>query len=61
MALINLKRPATLGALQDSGYTVQPVKDEMRTNLISKMHRGETLFPGIIGYEETVKIGRAHV
>src|SRR5205085_5283948 len=30
------------------------VKDELRGNLICKLQRGETLFPGIIGYEDTV-------
>jgi magnesium chelatase subunit I len=30
------------------------VKDEVRQNLIAKLRRGETLFPGIIGYDETV-------
>jgi magnesium chelatase subunit I len=44
----------TLGELKASGYAVRSVKDEMRSNLISKIRRGEKLFPGIIGYEETV-------
>ena len=30
------------------------VKDELRNNLICKIQRGETLFPGILGYEDTV-------
>jgi magnesium chelatase subunit I len=30
------------------------VKDEMRDNLILKLKRGEELFPGIVGYEDTV-------
>jgi magnesium chelatase subunit I len=30
------------------------VKDEVRLNLIAKLRRGETLFPGIIGYDDTV-------
>jgi magnesium chelatase subunit I len=30
------------------------VKDEVRQNLIAKLQRGDVLFPGIIGYEETV-------
>jgi magnesium chelatase subunit I len=44
----------TLGELRSSGYRVQPVKQEMRRNLIAKMRKGETLFPGILGFEETV-------
>jgi magnesium chelatase subunit I len=49
-----MKRPTTLGELKDSGYQVRMVKDEMRGNLIEKLQRKETLFPGIIGYEKTV-------
>jgi magnesium chelatase subunit I len=30
------------------------VKDELRENLLGKLSRGEPLFPGIVGYEETV-------
>src|SRR2546421_4739371 len=44
----------TLGELRKSGYTSRPVKQEIRDNLIRKLRRGETLFPGIIGYDETV-------
>ena len=47
-------RPSTLGELRSSGYKVRTVKQEMRTNLIEKMRKGDELFPGIIGYEETV-------
>src|SRR5688572_18173393 len=44
----------TLGELKASGYAVRSVKDEMRSNLIAKMRLGQRLFPGILGYEETV-------
>src|SRR6266446_10141776 len=47
-------RPRTIGELRESGYRVLPVKEEMRKNLIQKIRRGEELFPGIVGYEETV-------
>jgi magnesium chelatase subunit I len=30
------------------------VKDEMRANLIAKLRNGERLFPGILGYDESV-------
>src|SRR5712692_10390604 len=46
--------PKSLGELRDSGYRTRPVKAEMRHNLIEKIRAGEDLFPGIIGYEETV-------
>src|SRR5215212_854251 len=44
----------TLGALRASGYKSKPVKQEIRDNLVRKLQAGETLFPGIIGYDETV-------
>ena len=47
-------KPRTLGELRSSGYKVQTVKQEMRRNLIAKMRKGEDLFPGILGFEETV-------
>ena len=46
--------PKTLGELRATGYTVRPVKDEMRANLLDKLRRGERLFPGVVGYDETV-------
>ena len=46
--------PKTLGELKRSGYEPRSIKDEMRANLILKLKAGEKLFPGIIGYEESV-------
>jgi len=44
----------TLGELRRSGYRSRPVKQEIRDNLVCKLRSGEALFPGIIGYDETV-------
>src|SRR5882672_1407894 len=44
----------TLGELRATGYRITSVKDEMRRNLLAAIARGETLFPGIHGYERTV-------
>jgi magnesium chelatase subunit I len=52
--MANSSKPATIGQLRESGYRVLTVKDEMRQNLIRKMRAGEDLFPGIVGYEESV-------
>src|SRR4051794_15290406 len=49
-----MKQAKTLGELKASGYGVRSVKDEMRSNLIRKMRAGEKLFPGVVGYDETV-------
>lgn len=48
------ERPRTLGELRASGYQTETVKDEMRRNLITKIKAGEPLFPGILGYDDTV-------
>src|SRR5579862_4432454 len=44
----------TLGELRESGYQTRSVKAEMRNNLIQKIRGSENLFPGIIGYDDTV-------
>src|SRR5438477_2269839 len=45
----------TLGELRQlAGTGTRPVKQEIRDNLVRKLRAGERLFPGIIGYEETV-------
>ncbi len=46
--------PATLGQLRQTSYRYRSVKQELRENLINKMRSGETLFPGILGYRNTV-------
>jgi magnesium chelatase subunit I len=47
-------RPTTVGELRAAGYRSRAVKDEMRANLRVKLAAGETLFPGVLGYEDTV-------
>src|SRR5512140_2662182 len=51
--------PRTFGALRASSFSEaklagRTVKDEIRNNLICRVQRGENLFPGIVGYEDTV-------
>ena len=45
---------ATLGQLKEHGHRFIPVKDELRKNLIAKLKGGDELFPGIVGYRDTV-------
>src|SRR6202023_2660686 len=52
-------KPRTLGELKnipdfDAGSVSRSVKDEIRGNLLRLIERGEQLFPGIHGYEDTV-------
>ena len=44
----------TLGELKKSGYQPKSIKEEIRQNLIEKLKKHETTFPGIVGYEDTV-------
>jgi magnesium chelatase subunit I len=50
--------PSTVGALREAvaagRVPHRPVKDELRGNLIARLRAGTPLFPGIIGYEDTV-------
>src|SRR5260370_23575556 len=51
---MTIERATTLGELKASSFKSVSVKDEMRANLICKLKRREKLFPGIVGYDETV-------
>jgi magnesium chelatase subunit I len=44
----------TVGQLKASGYKPCSVKDELRRNVIRKLKAGEELFPGIVGYRQSV-------
>ena len=46
--------PATLGQLRASGYEPRGVKDELRANLLNRLRSGETAFPGIVGFDDSV-------
>jgi magnesium chelatase subunit I len=46
--------PRTLAELLASGWTSRSVKDELRDNLVAALERGDDLFPGVVGYEDTV-------
>jgi magnesium chelatase subunit I len=45
---------ATLGELRATGYISRPVKDELRANLLARLSSEQPVFPGIVGYDETV-------
>jgi len=58
--MTNRRMPQTLGELRaskdfsEARIAARSVKDELRENLIERLKTRETLFPGIIGYEDTV-------
>src|SRR6266550_2021772 len=55
----HMTKPATLGELQQTEWASparihRTVKDELRQNLICLLENGSALFPGIVGYQDTV-------
>jgi len=54
-----MSKPTTLGELNQTEWASparirRAVKDEMRANLVCLLENGSPLFPGIVGYEDTV-------
>src|SRR3954451_12857677 len=49
-----MTQPTTLGALRESGYRSRSVKTEIRENLLDRLRSGETAFPGIVGFDDSV-------
>jgi magnesium chelatase subunit I len=47
-------KPCTLRELHESGWVSRPVKREIHDNFLRMLSQGEELYPGIIGYEDTV-------
>jgi magnesium chelatase subunit I len=52
-----MAQPATLGDLRASGYRHRTVKEELRENLLAGLRRGDDLFPGLVGFEDSVLPG----
>src|SRR3954464_13636791 len=48
------QRPTTLKRLREAGWNSKPVKHELRDNYLAALRGGGALFPGIVGYDETV-------
>jgi magnesium chelatase subunit I len=44
----------TLGALRAQDYPDRTVKEELRDNLLLRLEAGEDLFPGVVGFAESV-------
>src|SRR5947207_7166599 len=51
---MTIERATTLGELKASDFNSVSVTGEMRANLICKLTRRQRLFPGMVGYDETV-------
>jgi len=48
------KKPGTIGELKAAGYRVRPLRQEMRHNLLEMIKSGKEIFPGIVGYSQSV-------
>ena len=46
--------PTNLADLRESGWRSKTVKQEMHDNFLAALMAGEELYPGIVGYDETV-------
>jgi magnesium chelatase subunit I len=46
--------PATIAELRTAGYPDRSVKEELRANLLERLGRGESLFPHIVGFQDSV-------
>ncbi|MEM1304982.1 MAG: magnesium chelatase [Planctomycetota bacterium] len=46
--------PRTLAELRNSGWRSKTVKQEIHDNFLRKLEAGDELYPGIVGYDETV-------
>lgn len=49
-----VQRPANLRDLRQSGWESKSVKQEMHDNFLRMLGQDEELFPGIVGYDDTV-------
>src|SRR6187399_2486689 len=47
-------RPTTLAGLRNSGWTSKTVKQEIHDNFLARLQAGDDLYPGIVGFDDTV-------
>ena len=47
-------KPQNLRQLRESGWVSKPIKREIHDNFLARLAAGDELFPGIVGYEDTV-------
>src|SRR3990172_4549196 len=54
MSVSSTIRPQTLAELRSSGWQSKTVKQEIHDNFLAKLTNGDELYPGIVGYDDTV-------
>jgi magnesium chelatase subunit I len=51
---LHIDRPRTLAGLRAAGWESKTVKQEIHDNFLRRLQAGEELYPGIIGFDDTV-------
>jgi magnesium chelatase subunit I len=51
---LDISKIKTIKTLKTSGYQLRSVRDELRENILLKIKNNETIFPGIVGFDETI-------
>ena len=54
MSIATESKATNLKQLIDSGWKSKTVKEEIRENFLARLSAGDELYPGIVGYEDTV-------
>jgi magnesium chelatase subunit I len=54
MSTTTSTRPQTLAELRSSGWLSKTVKQEVHDNFLARLQAGDDLYPGIVGYDDTV-------
>lgn len=52
--MANAPTPTTIGELRAAGFGPRSLREELRANLLARLRKGEPLFPGVLGYDESV-------
>jgi magnesium chelatase subunit I len=51
---VSAPRATTLGELKAAGWRSRTVKEELRSNLLARLGESGTIFPGVVGFDDTV-------
>jgi magnesium chelatase subunit I len=54
MSTFTTTKPSTLAELRSSGWRTKSVKQEIHDNFLARLQAGDELYPGIVGYDDTV-------
>jgi magnesium chelatase subunit I len=49
-----ITKPSTLAGLRSCGWRSKSVKQEIHDNFLARLQAGDELYPGIVGYDDTV-------